>query len=163
MELQLTIITLEGLHFDDGCLFEVIQTKLLALELCHILNHSGQCVDQVHDVVTLIENNVDVLASCGELRVQAPFDHILHQVWVRLVTNFENVVFVNFAESCCCRLQIVQSISHVTFGSENNGFVTLILAVEFLLVNDCLESLEHFLIGEFGKPNDSAPTLNRLN
>lgn len=132
MKLQLTIIALECLHFDDGCFLQIVEAELLALEFWHVLDNSSESIYQVNNIVAFVENNIDVLASGRKLGAQTPSDHILHQLWVRLITNFKHIIFVDGSKSSSSSLQIVESIPHVTFCSENNCLISLIFAIKRL-------------------------------
>ena len=107
MQLQLTIISFKSSHFYNTCLFQVIESKLFAFEICHILDHSSQGIDEIDDVVSFVEHFVNVLASLRKLALDALSDDALHEFWVRLVANFENIGFVDFIEASGSRLKIV--------------------------------------------------------
>lgn len=107
MQLQLAIISLESPHFDDRCLLQVVQSQLLALKVIHILNYFGQSIDYVSQVVAFVEHKIDVRASIRKAASDALFHNVDHQIWMRLVANFENVLFIYFIEPSGCRLKIV--------------------------------------------------------
>lgn len=137
MQLQLGVIAFQSLHFDHTRFFQVIESQFFTLELIHVLHDLSQDVDDVNQVVPFIEHSVNLQTSVSELGGQTEFDHISHQVRMRSVTHFEDILFSDSSKASIGCLQIVKSISHITFSCENQSLETpMIMFNAFLLHYD---------------------------
>ena len=125
-------VPLQSSHFDNACLFKVVQPQLFIFKIIHILNDFRQSVDDIYKIVSLIENKIDVFASIRKLGGNALFHHTDHEVWMWLVANFKHVIFGDLIESCCCSLEVVERVSHITLCGEDQSLVALILNFEAL-------------------------------
>ena len=132
MQLQLAIIALKSSHFDNRCLFQVNQPQLLCWKFFHILDHTSQRIDQINNVVALVEDLIDRGTCIGHLGLEAELDHVLHKIWMRLVTNFEYIFLVDVIKTGCCGLHVIKSISHITLSSEDEILKTVIGGLEIL-------------------------------
>lgn len=119
MQLQLRVIAFESFHLDNGGLLKIRETELFTLDLLHGLHDFSQGVYDVNQIVALIVNCVNKLASVSETTLKASLEHVFHQIWMRLVANLEHIVLVHKAETSRCGLQIIESVSHVTIGSKD--------------------------------------------
>ena len=163
MKLKLTIISFKRFHLDNGCFLKVVESQFLTLEIGHILNDFCQCVNQINDIVTLIEYWINLVASFLEFPLIATLDHSLHKIWMGLVTYFEYVFFINKPETGSCCLKIIQGISHITFSSKNNSFISISGMLELFWINYMLQPLQHFFISQFCESHECASRLNWLN
>lgn len=107
MQLQVAIIALKSSHFNNTGLFQIIESKFLVFKLIHILNDSRQCVDKINDIVALIINQINISTGSREFTLDALSHHSFHQFRMRLVTNFEYIIFVDYSEASSCRLEVV--------------------------------------------------------
>ena len=62
-----------------------------------------------------------------------------------------------------CGLEIVESITHVTFRSEDDGLEAVWAVADVLVGADLFEPNEHLLVAQPTVPEDGAATLNGLN
>jgi len=82
---------------------------------------------------------------------------------MRLIAYFKHIFFVNYAKTSCSSLKIVQSISHVTIGCENECLESIVGTLDLLKLGHNLESLQNFLIIELGEANDGTSRLDRFD
>ena len=74
---------------------------------------------------------------------------------MRLVTNLKYVVLIHQSKSGRSSLEIVQSESHITIGSENECLKTIVSMLDPFLIKYNFESLKNFFIIELGKSDNS--------
>jgi hypothetical protein len=80
-----------------------------------------------------------------------------------LIADLEDIVLIDHIETGSGGLQVIQGESHITLSCKHDCVVAFLLNIIFLgLANDG-ESPQHFILSEFGKPNNSTSGLNRLN
>ena len=156
MKLKLRIITLQGLHLDDCGLFKVGQSKLFTFDLCDGLHNLGQGIDDIDQIIALIENSVNELASLSEFGLQTCSQNIQHKIRMRLITNLENIIFINESKASCCSLQIVKGVSHVSISSENESFQSIIRILNPFLIHNNFESFQDFIIVELSEADNGA-------
>ena len=126
MKLQLACITFKGAHFDDASLFEEIESHHIVANFLAILDFTGQWVHYIDQIVALTEYFVNLGATMTELASDSISDAVHNDLGVRLITNTVNIVFGNhLVESWSCSLQVVQSVPHISFCSENERLDTL--------------------------------------
>lgn len=85
----------------------------------HGLHNLGQGVDDINQIISFVVNSVNKSSCLSESSIEASFQDIVHEVWMRLITHFEDVLFVDEGKSCEGCLQIVKCISHITISSEH--------------------------------------------
>lgn len=61
-----------------------------------------------------------------DLTQAALFQHLFDGQWMRLVANFEDIFVVDMAKTVVRRLQIVESLSHVSLRRKNYGIQTIL-------------------------------------
>ena len=161
MQLQLRSVSFQCPHLNDACLFQVVETKHIILNVLSVLNHPCQRVYDIYEIVAFIEHFVNFGATFRELSFESELNDLLNDFWMRLVTHFENVLLVNyFFEPRGCCLQIVQSIPHVTLSCENNCFQPVFRSLEFFCLDDLIQISENFLIVKLGEPYDGTSRLD---
>ena len=105
MELELRIISLQGLHFNYTCLLQHRQTQIVILNIFSVLQHTGDSTNYVNQVVSLVIYFINFCTCLGKSTFEAEFHYILYSVWVWLVTNFKHVILCYlFIKSCSCCL-----------------------------------------------------------
>jgi hypothetical protein len=119
VQLKMRIVALESLHLNDSGLFKESESQLLTFNLCDCLHNFCQSVNYVYQIVPLVENNINLLACLSEFGLQARPKHVQHQVRMRLITYLKHIIFVDKSKAGRCRLQIVESVPHVSISSEN--------------------------------------------
>jgi len=62
------------------------------LNLFGVLNDACDCAYDIDYVVSFVVDLVDFAASHRELAFKAGFDYVSDKLWVRLVTNLENII-----------------------------------------------------------------------
>ena len=159
----MTIVALQGSHFDEGGFFEVVEAELLTGEFLHVLHHSGQSVNEIDNVIALIENDIDIGASLCEPGSEALFDDVLHQIRMWLIAHLENVVLRDFSKSSCGGLQIVEGVPHISLGCEDDCFQPIGCRLELFRSYHLGEALGHLFIAQFCEADNSTSRLYGLN
>ena len=160
MQLEMAAVSLQSPHFDDTRLFQVVQPQLFVLKVIHVLNNFRQSVDDVHQIIALVKNKIDVFASIRKLRGDALLHNADHKIRVRLVAHFVHILFRYFVEASRCSLKVVESVPHVTLSGEYQSLVALIFNFKALSFDDKNEPLKHFFIRQLREPDDCAPGLD---
>jgi hypothetical protein len=75
--------------------------------------------DDVHHVVAFVENDINLFASLLKLTSHTSVNDCVHEIWMWLVTNFEDVLSRYILKSTDCGLEVVESISHITLSCED--------------------------------------------
>ena len=82
---------------------------------------------------------------------------------MRLITNLEHIGLVDVAETTVGGLKIVQGISHVTLGREDDGLQPTIGVRDLLGGADVFEAGQDLLIRETAVPKDGGTGLDGLD
>ena len=99
-----------------------MESHFFILKFIAILYSPGDGVDYIYKVVALLVDYVHALAGRVELGVYAGGHHLVHEVWVGLIADFEYVLFVDEPEPCMGGLEVVECVPHVSFCGEGEGF-----------------------------------------
>lgn len=164
MQLKLAGAAFKGSHFNDTGLFQEVKSDRITLDIVRVLDDSGQRLDDVNGVIPFIVDLVDLCAGLRELAFQAEFDHVENNLRVRKIAYFEYVVSADYpVEARGRRLQIVQSVSHVSLCSENDGFNPIFGCLQAFKLNDLPEPSENLCVRQLCESDNRAPGLDRLN
>ena len=72
-----------------------------------------------------------------------------------LIAHFENVKLSDFSETCCGSLEVIKSISHVTFSGEDDSFDTLGIIFELFGVHHRFETFADLVVVKLCESYDS--------
>jgi len=97
------------------------------------------------------------------LASNAVIDDASHGSWMRLITNLEDVLLVDVAETTVGSLKVVKGISHVTLGREDDGLQPTIGVAHLLGSADEFEPGQDLLIREAAVPKDCGAGLDGLD
>ena len=93
----------------------------------------------------------------------ARLDHRLDFNRMRAVHHLEYVIPIHEPESRVCALQVVDGLSHVTFGGEHQRRDAIFREFDLLGLADLLETLDNLTISEAGVAKDSTARLEGLD
>ena len=82
---------------------------------------------------------------------------------MRLITNLEDIGLVDVAETTVGGLKIVEGITHVTLGREDDGLQPTIGVGHFLGGADVFETGQNLFVRKTAVPKDGGTGLNRLD
>ena len=162
MQLKLANCSFQCPHFGNTGFFQEVQPQFFTWKTLS-LHHFGKIIDDIDHIVTLVVDDVDTSTSIFEVCFETWFENIVDQVWMWLITYFENVVFGHFSKPCVCCLQVIESIPHVSLSCEYNCFCTLFIIINFLLFHDFLNVSKNLLVSKLCESDNCASRLNRLN
>lgn len=115
------------------------------------------------DVVAGISGSIKSLHS-GDGRTglasNAVIDDAPHRSWMRLITNLEDIGLVDVAETTVGSLKVVEGISHVTLGREDDGLQPTIGVAHLLGGTDVFEAGQDLLVRETAVPKNGGAGLN---
>ena len=90
-------------------------------------------------------------------------DHRLHFNRMRAVHHLKYVIPIHEPESRVCALQVVDGLSHVTFGGEHQRRDAVFGEFDLLGLAYLLEALDNLTISEAGVAKDSTARLEGLD
>ena len=93
----------------------------------------------------------------------ARLDHRLHFNRMRAVHHLKYVIPIHEPESRVCALQVVDGLSHVTFGGEHQRRDAIFGEFDLLSLTYLLETLDNLTISEAGVAKDSTARLEGLD
>ena len=102
------------------------------------------------ELLQRLQRRVDVAPVTG-------LDHRLDLDRMRAVDDLEDVVAADETRTLVRALQIVDRLSHVPFGREDQGGDAVVRILHLLGLDDLHEPLDHLGVREAGVAQDGAP------
>jgi len=148
---------------------KVCSTDLLDELQLEELGHAVALANSKHvgdDVLGAVAELPEVgkdLVSLVDVGLRGVVQHVLHQQGVWFVTNLENIFRLYKTKSFMRRLKIVQGLSHIPLGCENNGLQPILGVVDALCLAHSEHFGEHLGVGQLAVPEHGATGLDWLD
>ena len=107
--------------------------------------------------------HINFIAGFLEVSAEAALNHSIDEIWMGLIADFEHIFFGYDAEAAVGCLKVVESVSHISFSCEDEGFEAFIIVLDFLHSHDFFESVTNFFVTEFCESDNCTSRLNWLN